>query len=192
MKLASIHRPLPGLLLAGLLLAAPLLAGCGQDTVRTLGLTRDAPDEFRVLTRAPLSMPPALGQLPPPRPGSTRPQEAAARDQAEALLTGGTAARPAAPTPGEAALLARTGPDVPDSIRAQVDQEALRTENVNRTLVDRALFWRDPPPAGIPVDPQRESQRLRENAALGRPVVEGETPIIQPERRGVLESLRFW
>jgi hypothetical protein len=187
MKLASKNHAL-----LGALLAATLLAGCGQDTARTLGLTRDAPDEFQVTTRAPLSMPPSLGQLPPPRPGSTRPQERSARDQAETLLTGAPAPRTAAPTPGEAALLAQTGAPVPDSIRAQVDQEATRTENVNRTLVDRALFWRDPPPPGVPVDPAREAQRLRENAALGRNVVEGETPIIQPERRGILETLRFW
>ncbi|WP_206930214.1 DUF3035 domain-containing protein [Roseococcus thiosulfatophilus] len=192
MKLAPQFRPL-----LGAVLAAGLLAGCGQDTARTLGLTRDAPDEFQVMTRAPLSMPPSLGQLPPPRPGTTRPQERAAREQAEALLTGGVPGRPAAPTPGEAALLAQTGTPVPQDIRSTLDQEATRTENVNRTLVDRALFWRDPPPPGVPVDPNREAQRLRENAALGRPVVEGETPIIQPERRGVLENLsldrlRFW
>jgi hypothetical protein len=187
MKLASTPRTL-----LGALLASTILAGCGQDTARTLGLTRDAPDEFQVTTRAPLSMPPSLGQLPPPRPGSTRPQERSAREQAEALLTGAPAPRATAPTRGEAALLAQTGPDVPDSIRAQVDQEATRTGNENRTLVDRALFWRDPPPPGVPVDPAREAQRLRENAALGRDVVEGETPIIQPERRGILESLRFW
>jgi len=192
MKLASNHNARRGTLL-GALLAATLLAGCGQDTARTLGLTRDAPDEFQVTTRAPLSMPPSLGQLPTPRPGSTRPQERSAREQAEALLTGAPPSRAtAAPTRGEAALLAQTGPAVPDSIRAQVDQDALRTENVNRTLVDRALFWRDPPAPGTPVDPAREAQRLRENAALGRNVVEGETPIIQPERRGFLENLRFW
>ncbi|WP_040612547.1 DUF3035 domain-containing protein, partial [Teichococcus cervicalis] len=43
-----------------------LLAGCGGDTARTLGFTRDAPDEFSVVTRAPLSLPPTLGNLPAP------------------------------------------------------------------------------------------------------------------------------
>lgn len=187
MKLAS--NPLP---LLGALLGLGLLTGCGQDTARTLGLTRDAPDEFQVMTRPPLSMPPALGRLPPPRPGAPRPQELAARDQAEALLTGAPAPRPAAPTPGEAALLARTGPAVPGGIRAQLDQEATRTENVSRSLVDRALFWREQPAPGIPVDPAREAQRLRENAALGRDVGDGVTPIIQPDRGGLLDRLRFW
>ena len=49
-----------------------MLAGCGSDTARTLGFTRDAPDEFSVVTRAPLSLPPTLGNLPAPRPGDPR------------------------------------------------------------------------------------------------------------------------
>ena len=34
------------------------------------------------------------------------------------------------------------------------------------------------------MDPQKEAQRLRENAALGKSPETGETPIIQPRRRG--------
>ena len=37
-----------------------LLVGCGENTARSLGFIRDAPDEFRVTTRAPLSMPPDM------------------------------------------------------------------------------------------------------------------------------------
>ncbi|WP_376087212.1 DUF3035 domain-containing protein [Roseomonas sp. CCTCC AB2023176] len=66
------------------LLLLPLLAACGGDTSRFLGLTRDAPDEFQVVTRAPLSLPPSLGNLPPPRPGAGRPQELSAREQGRA------------------------------------------------------------------------------------------------------------
>jgi hypothetical protein len=58
--------------------------------------------------------------------------------------------------------------------------------------VDRVIFWREPPQPGIPVDPTREAQRLRENAALGRSASDGETPIIQPQRRGIFDQLRFW
>ena len=62
------------------------LAACsGDELTRTFGLTRDAPDEFQVTTRAPLSMPPDF-TLRPPRPGATRPQELTQREQAEAAL----------------------------------------------------------------------------------------------------------
>ncbi|GGG34984.1 hypothetical protein GCM10010964_23590 [Caldovatus sediminis] len=181
---------------AALVLAAGLasgLAGCGPDTARTLGFTRDAPDEFAVTTRAPLSMPPDMTVLPPPRPGAGRPQEASVREQAEAALLGGAAlggpAAPARPTTGELALVSQAGPGAPPDIRRRVDEESLRLEQPERSFVDRLMFWRAPPAPGTPVDPQREAQRLRENAALGRAPTEGETPIIQPRRRGLLEGL---
>ena len=63
-----------------------LLPGCsGTDITRTFGLVRDAPDEFTVTTRAPLSMPPD-STLRAPRPGATRPQELISRNAAEATL----------------------------------------------------------------------------------------------------------
>lgn len=176
-----------------LLLAPLLLAGCG-DSARTFGLTRDAPDEFQVTTRAPLSMPPSLGSLPPPRPGASRPQELTAREQAESALVPGTfaPAQRAGQSTGERALLSSTGSTAPQDIRTRVDEETLRLERVNRSVVDQALFWRQPPTPGVPVDAARESQRLRENAALGRDVSEGQTPVIQPVQRSWMDSLRFW
>ena len=175
-------------------LAGLLLAGCGADTSRNLGLTRDAPDEFQVTTRAPLSMPPSLGNLPVPRPGTPRPQEVSARQQAESTLVPGaaTARSSGRQTSGVQALLGSTGRAAPADIRNRVDEESLRLERTDRTVVDRVLFWREQPPAGIPVDPQREAQRLRENAALGRDSVAGETPVIQPQGRGLFTGWSLW
>ncbi len=180
--------------LVPLLAAGALLAGCGADTARTFGLTRDAPDEFQVTTRAPLSMPPSLGNLPTPRPGAARPQEMSARQQAESALVPGVipSATPTRQTSGEAALVASTGRDAPADIRDRVDQESLRLERTDRNVVDRVLFWREQPPPGTPVDPAREAQRLRENAALGRPTSDGVTPVIQPQRQGWFTGWRLW
>src|SRR4051794_28914369 len=94
------------------LAALALLAGCGPQTQRTFGFTRDAPDEFQVTTRAPLSMPPSLGNLPTPRPGAIRPQELTVRDQAEATLVPGAVLTRDSAGPrssGESALLAQAG-----------------------------------------------------------------------------------
>ncbi len=184
----------PILLLAPLLLAPLLLMGCA-DAARNFGLTRDAPDEFQVTTRAPLSMPPSLGSLPTPRPGAARPQERNAREQAEAVLVPGTlsATQRTGQSLGEQALLSASGTNVPAGIRDRVDAESMRMERVDRSVVDRALFWREVPPSpGVPVDAARESQRLRENAALGRSLSDGQTPIIQPQRRTWMDALRFW
>jgi hypothetical protein len=168
-------------------LALPLLlAGCGGDTARSFGFTRDAPDEFAVTTRAPLSMPPALGDLPVPRPGAERPQELSQRQQAEAALVPGAALRPGAPagrrSSGETALLSQAGRPADDTIRRRVDQESLRLETANSSFVDTLMFWRAPDQPGVALDQQREAQRLRENAALGREPTAGETPIIQRQR----------
>jgi len=180
-------------------------AACGGDTARTFGFTRDAPDEFQVTTRAPLSMPPALGDLPVPRPGADRPQEMSARQSAEAALVPGVAlgqpgARPggeaaAGPrTAGESALLSQAGRAPGTDIRRRVDEESLRLDQPDRGLADRLLFWEQPEAPGVALDARRESQRLRENAALGREATEGETPIIQRSRSGnpvkrLLESI---
>lgn len=180
-------------------LSAPLwLAACGGDTARTFGFTRDAPDEFQVTTRAPLSMPPSLGNLPTPRPGAQRPQEITAREQAEATLApgallGGRSARGGAASSGEQALLAATGRAAPSDIRQRIDDEAVRLNAPDRNLAERLMFWRNPGEPGTPVDPNRESQRLRENAALGRQATDGDTPIIQrPRNNTFLGGLRLF
>ena len=49
------------------------LAGC-DSTKQALGMGKNPPDEFQVVTHAPLSMPPDFN-LVPPKPGETRPQE---------------------------------------------------------------------------------------------------------------------
>ena len=183
-------QTVPSFLSIGLIL---LLAGCGGDDItRSFGLARDAPDEFTVTTRAPLAMPPDFA-LRAPRPGAARPQEQSARAAAEATLvpaaalaTAGQAGATSA-TPGQVALLQAAGPAAPADIRSRVDQES-SLERPPRDLVDRLMFWRKSNiPAGVSVDPQREAQRLRENAALGQSVRDGDTPIIQPRARSFID-----
>jgi hypothetical protein len=182
-----------GRLLAALLLTGTALGltGCGNgDTLsRTFGLTRDAPDEFMVTTRAPLSMPPDFS-LRPPRPGAPRPMEQSSRTQAEEALVPQTAlgTPQAGDSPGQDALVQAAGPAAPAQIRQQVDADA-RMQEANKSFVSKLLFWQTPPPPGIVVDPQKEAQRLRENAALGENPETGDTPIIQPRKKGWLEGI---
>ena len=158
------------------------LAGCGSDLERTFGLTRDAPDEFTVTTRAPLSMPPDYA-LAPPRPGATRPQELSAQQAAEAALVPGAAlGMPGgSDSPGQQALVNQAGPAAAADIRDKVAQEAA-LDTPHRGPTARLLFWKSTPEPGAPLDPAAESQRLRENAALGEPPTVGQTPIIQDQK----------
>ncbi|WP_439578074.1 DUF3035 domain-containing protein [Elioraea sp.] len=181
-------------LLLALALGAPLLAACGGDTARTFGFVRDPPDEFQVQTQAPLSVPPEFS-LRPPRPGAPRPQEPSIREQAQGLLVARTvtATVPVEPrtgaTPGEAALLAAAGPRPPADLRERVEADTTLLTERSRTLADRLIFWRRPEDPSAVLDPTREAQRLREAAALGREPTVGDTPIIQRQRRGLLEGL---
>lgn len=169
---------------------AGLTACSGDELTRTFGLTRDAPDEFQVTTRAPLSMPPDFS-LRPPTPGARRPQELTTRQQAEAALVPDSINQSNGRTPlspGEQALVSASGGPAPANIRAEVDNDAALS-STDRSFADRLMFWRSAPAPGTVVDPVRESQRLRQNAALGQPVENGDTPIIQRRRAGLLSGL---
>jgi hypothetical protein len=77
-------RPIRLNLLA-LLPALALLAGCGEEMRKSFGLGKNAPDEFAVVRRAPLSLPPDFA-LRPPQPGAVRPQEGLVSDQARSTV----------------------------------------------------------------------------------------------------------
>ena len=169
------------------------LGGCSTgDLSRTFGLTRDAPDEYTVTTRAPLSMPPDYN-LRPPRPGAPRPQEQSERDQAAAALVPQLAlgSPQGDASPGQAALLQETGPAAPPDIRAKVDQEANQAK-ADEGFVNNLLYWRKPAMQNVQVDPQKESQRLKENSALGTGPDVGDTPIIQQKKEGWFTHLFSW
>lgn len=195
------HRK--SVLLVALAFALPVLAGGCSSVKEQLGLTKQSPDEFRVVSRAPLSMPPDYN-LRPPTPGAPRPQEGTTRDQAAAAVFGypGVGMQPdqippigegeaeAAQSSGESALLQSAGAGgVDPNIRNLVDSETAEDEADSKTLADTLVFWRDPEPYGDVVDPSAEQKRLQENAALGKPVTEGDTPVIVRKQRGMLEGI---
>lgn len=170
------------------------LSACG-DTRKALGLEKNPPDEFKIVNRAPLSLPPDYA-LRPPQPGAARPQEQATPDLARQAVMGaaGRGPSPAAAattvSPGETALLARAGARQADPrIRETVDREALALADADKTFLDYITFWRKPEDPGTVVDAEKEAQRLRENAALGRPATDGDTPIIRKRKKGALEGI---
>jgi Protein of unknown function (DUF3035) len=170
-----------------------LVSGCSDGSLsRTFGLVRDTPDEFTVVTRAPLSMPPDF-TLRPPDPGAPRPQEQSERAQAESVLVpesvlGGA---PVGVTPGQAALVRDAGGTAPPDIRQRVDQEARLNTN-DDSIIDKVLYWRKSDSQHAVVDPQQEAKRLQQNAALGQSPVNGDTPIIREKKTGWFQDLFSW
>ena len=191
MRTISVNPRLVRSLLLGSTLI--LLSGCSGDKIaRSFGLTRDAPDEFTVTTRAPLSMPPDF-DLRPPRPGAPRPQEQSERKQAEEALAPQTAlnAPASGQSPGQEALIQAAGPPAPSGIRGQVDQDAHNAAD-DDSFINKVLYWRKPDSQHAQVDAPAEAQRLRQNAALGQPPTVGNTPIIKRDKQGWFSSLFSW
>jgi len=181
-----------------LLVGAALALGACSSTKSIIGLEKQSPDEFEVVTRAPLSLPPDYG-LRAPAPGKQRPQEKTVRTAARDTLLQGSgnravagqrAARPNGASRGEAALLSRAGAlNADDSIRAKVDSESSALLNANQDVFDKVMFWQETPKPGVIVDPKKEAKRLREARALGKPVNKGDVPVIQRKEKGILEGI---
>jgi hypothetical protein len=170
-----------------------LMSGCSNGSLtRTFGLTRDAPDEFTVVTRAPLSMPPDFA-LRPPQPGAARPQEQSDRSLAESALVPDAAlgGNPVGMSPGQAALVRDAGGGAPPDIRQRVDQEA-RLDTSDDGFIDRLLYWRKPDTQRAIVDAGPEAKRLKDNSALGQAPTYGDTPVIQDKKKGWFQDLFGW
>ncbi|MDO8839108.1 MAG: DUF3035 domain-containing protein [Parvibaculum sp.] len=176
---------------AGLVAAIALsLTACGGGSLSdTLGYGKSAPDEFTIVTKAPLVMPPDFS-LRPPQPGAPRPQEVLPSAGAQRALIGNAeVGDPAAQdvTAGERGLLASTGADAADPrIRQVVNTETRSLIEQDKTFVDDVIFWRKPgtSPDERLVDPRAEAQRIQQNEAEGKNVTEGETPTVKPKKKG--------
>ena len=155
--------------------AAAGLAGCGT-TKRALGMTKVTPDEFRVVTKAPLVVPPDYA-LRPPAPGEPRPQELRPESAARTALLGQREAE--ARSDGEKLLVAKAGVEKSDPlIRYVVDDEFGDLAHKEKSFADRVMFWRsDKKPAvganddaAAPVDAAAEEARIKKLTG-GKPVV---------------------
>lgn len=160
-------------------LTATTLGAC-ENAKEELGLTRSAPDEFAVVKRAPLEMPPEFS-LRPPEPGAPRPQEMKTDDQARSAVLGASpASQDTGITRGEAALLNTLQASSDPDIRGTVDREAANAKDKDQPVVKKILnIGKDQQPPAKIVDPKAEAERLKQNAASGKPVTEGATPAIE-------------
>jgi hypothetical protein len=94
------------------------LGGCAKGTVQdALGMSKRSPDEFAVVRRAPLIIPPDY-DLRPPDPGAPRPNIGTTSDQARVAMTGNQAEPSAAAQVFADATPAATGQGVGGSAGA--------------------------------------------------------------------------
>jgi hypothetical protein len=183
-----------GKYLSAALVAVLLLGGC--SSVRdTLGLEQEAPDEFQVTVRAPLSMPDDFGLM-APRPGATPSQEQNLRDRTRQIVLDTSGKKKATPekeleirgvTEAEAALLRKLGAnEVDPNIRQVVERETTALEIEGKSFVEDLMFWKKKEPPGKVVDPVAERRRIQGNVALGKDATVGLTPEIERKKSGGL------
>lgn len=196
------------------------LTSCSGTTVKdTLGIGRRAPDEFKVVSRPPLSVPPQFN-LRPPSNTATSPTVVPADKQAQSIIVGrnqddnnfdlneavaDTAVTPVEsdnlPSPGtktaakasrsaESTFMKNIGVDQADpTVRDTLVQQKIEVEEKR----DEAAWWdfysSKPEKKDPLVNAKGEAERIQKNKADNKPVTEGKTPETKDKDRGLLGDL---
>lgn len=186
--------------------SALLLSACSSDTVKdTLGLERAAPDEFRVVSRPPLSVPPEF-TLRPPASSDLPAGQAPATAQAKAIVFGDGAvdiAPQSATATASKTVSRKNTPSKADTADSQflknagIDQanpkirDELVEEHYNKASAKEDCSWWDiscvtPEKKDPVVDAAKETGRIKDTTNAGEPITKGETPTIKQHDSGVL------
>jgi hypothetical protein len=159
-------------LVASLTTVALSLGGCFHHDAG-LAFNPNAPDEFRVVAKAPLVVPPDYA-LRPPAPGEPRPQELQPESSARLAILGER--EKAERSTGETLLAGRAGAEKADPlIRYVMDDEFGSIAHKDRSFADKILFWKKDTSTGpntkgaviaaantpTPVDPVAEQAKIK-------------------------------
>lgn len=150
----------PSIILS-LLCACLAMQGC-TSVKKTLGIDRDAPNEFAVTPgTAPLEMPPDFFYLPTPEPGMERPQERATRQSQEEKFLGATQEKEATSAGQQNLLEMCEVPGNQENIRSEIDAAARMEINKNQPIIEK-LGLKKEKPKGDAVNPYEEAARIKE------------------------------
>ncbi len=175
-----------------------LLTGCGsaRDIV---GLSKQSPDEFEVVTRAPLSLPPDYG-LRVPVPNFSRTQKKSVSESADKLIPArgfqspgqnlSRVDRSGAISPAEDAILGRAQAKISNqSIRAEINSDNKTISDTDKKLIEKIIFWQGTNKPGAVLDPEKESERIKGLKSDGKPISNSAVPVIERADRGLLDGL---
>lgn len=197
----------PSILLTGCCLFA--LAACSSGTVKeTLGIGAKAPDEFRVVSRPPLSVPPQFN-LRPPSSNAASPTVVPADKQARSIVTGTeividddsenlensvvTAKKKQKSANEESAFMKNIGADRADP---RVREELVQQKIAEQEKQEEDSWWSKITRTGgkkdTLVDAKKEAQRIKTNKEENKAVTEGETPEVKDKDHGLLGNIFGW
>lgn len=201
-----------------------ILTSCGgaANIKDTLGIGRKAPDEFRVVSRPPLSVPPQFS-LRPPSSGLASPIITPADTQAQSIVTGiqpknnnsnvfnlkeGSAQTAVTPVnsaslssigsggnthSGESQFLQNIGIDEADpKIREELVQKEIKILEKKQESSWWNVFSSTKKEQETLVDAKAEKKRILDNKAKNKPITEGETPTLKDKDRGLLGDIFGW
>jgi len=160
----------PGARLALAAVLVMTLPAC--SSVRSaLGVEKSPPDEFAVVTKAPLIIPPDFS-LRPPKPGAPRPQELQPTESARLALVGEEGKVEGAPTEGEMALLRNAKADrVDPNIRAVLNDESGRISEKSESFADTVILAKPGEVTGVdsellpPTEEEKEAGTLESGSS---------------------------
>jgi hypothetical protein len=178
----------------------PLVVGCSSGAKDTLGLRRTAPDEFKVISNPPLSLPPEFS-LRPPSEGVDKAAVAAANEkEVKGILEKKSPAKAIAKaetpkqTKGEGAFLSSAGTGDADSqIKEILNKETSENKKEEKGFFSKLASFKDDKDAKAEVvNASGEKDRIAKNKEEGKPVTEGETPTATPAKKGLLQNIFDW
>jgi hypothetical protein len=170
-------------LLRGCVLLGVACALSSCDSIRdAAGLNKEPPDEFAVVTKAPLIIPPDYN-LHPPKPGAPPLNQVAPTTAAQQALYSDDPTAIAGAISGnysqaEKLILANSGGAVADSqIRRTIAAENTKAEDTNPSLTDKLLFGESKDnSADQPLDASAEQARIAAAKNGGQPPADGDAP----------------
>ena len=177
---------------------AVAIAGC--DSLRSAaGGGKDSPDEFAVVTKAPLVIPPDFN-LRPPAAGAAPTNQLEPTQAAQAALfptDPNAAATPGTASAGEHALLTSAGAQNADpAIRQEIASDASATRAADDSFTNSLLFGSSTPSGTAPLDADAEARRIDAQKAGGTTVTPppaATTPAPPAEHKGSwLSDLFDW
>jgi hypothetical protein len=141
-----------------------LLAAC--DSIRSaVGTNKDPPDEFAVVTKSPLIIPPDYN-LKPPKPGAPPLNQVSPTESAQAALYSDDPKAVAGAitgnySEGEKLLMAQTGAaSATDSIRQQIAADNSNADSADESFTDQLLFNTSNNTGDAPLNADAEKARI--------------------------------
>ena len=158
--------------LAAVCVMAVSLTAC-ESIRQAAGINKDPPDEFAVVTKAPLIIPPDY-TLRPPKPGAAPLNQVSPTEAAQAALYSDDPKAVAGAisgnySQGEKLLLAQTGAaTASDGIRQQIAADNSNTQSADESFTDQLLFGGTNTTGDAPLNADAENARLHAAKASGQ------------------------